>query len=692
MVSPPPGASLRLWSMVDFRKAAMRRNLLSVCLLAMTSVLCLGAPPRARKIHHTQSTASPSNSVRVHSVRVGSLTLHRCLSGRAFCGSIERALAPTGQVAGTINISFELYPHTDGSQSPLEPIVATEGGPGYATTGSAGGHLALFAPLRDRRDMLFVDNRGTGKSQALNCPLLQAEPNPRPSGIYACGKQLGDTAYLYDSGLAADDLAAVLDALNIPIINLYGDSYGTWFSQTFAGRHHARLRSVVLDSAYPVRGQSPWYPEIAPSARFAFDAACKRSPACSGLPGNSMHRIELLLKSLRANPFSGYAHDGTAFLHYTHANATNLAYLMVSNATTSVVYRELDPAARAYLEDGNAAPLLRLLAENQVAGSGSPATPYTEYSQALFVSVSCSDYPQIYDLTLGLPKRKMQRDQAIASEQRQHPNVYAPFTIDEFDGIPLDTSVLDLCLKWPVPVVAPIPPGHPVPPNAQFTKAPVLVLSGDLDSLTPALQGKHAAQLFENGQQIIVPNSFHVTADGDEDNCASVIAHRFVRDLDPGDTSCTEHIAEVHVVPKFFSSAAEVTAATATAGNQGTDADLRVAAAAAYTAGDALAHWWVNSSGDGVGLQGGRFHYTSPSNLTYFTFDKLKWVEDLEVSGKMKWDYVYAGGVTAHFSLTGPTTEPGELTVTWNSRVPLAPAAITGKIGGRKIAATIYAP
>jgi pimeloyl-ACP methyl ester carboxylesterase len=680
--------------MVDFRKGAMRRNLLSVCLLAMTSALCFGAPPpRTRKIPVTQSGASLANSVLANSVRVGSLTLHRCRGGRAYCGSIERALDPTGQVTGSIKISFEFYPHTDGSQSPLEPIVATEGGPGYATTGSTGGYLALFAPLRDRRDMLFVDNRGTGKSEALNCPLLQAEPNPRPSGIYACGKQLGDTAYLYDSGLAADDLAALLDALNIPIINLYGDSYGTWFSQTFAGRHPERLRSVVLDSAYPVRGQSPWYPEIAPTARFAFDAACRRSPACGGLPGNSMDRIERLVKSLRANPFSGYAHDGNGVLRHTHANATTLAYLMVSNATTSVVYRELDPAARAYLENGNAAPLLRLLAENQVASeSGAPATPYSEYSQALFVSVSCSDYPQIYDLTLGLPKRKMQRDQAMAGEQQRHPNVYAPFTIEEFDGIPLDTSVLDLCLRWPAPVVAPIPPGEPVPPNAQFTKAPVLVLSGDLDSLTPALQGKHAAKLFENGQQIIVPNSFHVTADGDEDNCASVITQRFVRDLDPGDTSCTNHIAEIHMVPKFFSTAAEVTAATATAGNEGTDADLRAAAAAAYTAGDALAHWWVNSSGDGVGLQGGHFQYSSPSNLTYFTLDKLKLVDDLEVSGKMKWDYNYPGAVIAHITISGAETEPGDLTITWNSRVPLAQAAITGKIGGRKIAATMYAP
>jgi pimeloyl-ACP methyl ester carboxylesterase len=665
----------------------MRRVLLSICILVVMPAVCLGTPPRmARKIPLNQSSA-----ILADSLHIGSLNLRQCLRGQAYCGSIERALDPTGKVTGNIKISFEFYPHTDGAQSPLEPIVATEGGPGYATSGSADGYLALFGPLRDRRDMLFVDNRGTGKSQAVNCPLLQAEPNPRPSGIHVCGTQLGDTAYLYDSGLAADDLAAVLDALNIAVVNLYGDSYGTWFSQTFAGRHPERLRSVILDSAYPVRGQSPWYPEIAPTVRFAFDQACQRSPTCNSLPGTSMHRIELLLGSLRANPFSGYAHDGNGVLRKTYANATTLAYLMVSNATTSVVYRELDPAARAYLEDGNAKPLLRLLAENQSAGTAS-GTPTTEFSQGLFVSVSCSDYPQIYDLNRGLPKRKLQRDQAIADEQHQHPNVYAPFTIEEFDGIQLDTSVLDLCLKWPAPVVAPIPPGQPVPPGAQFTKAPVLVLSGDLDSLTPALQGKHAAKLFESGQQIIFPNSFHVTAAGDEDDCASVIAVRFVRDLDPGDTSCTGHIAEVHLVPKFVATAAEVAPAIAAAGNEGTDADLRVSAAAAYTAGDTLANWWVNFTGDGVGLRSGRYQYTSPSNLTYFNLNKLEWVEDLEVSGRMKWDYNYPGGVIAHLTISGSATEPGDLTITWNSRVPLAQANITGKIGGRKIAATMYAP
>jgi hypothetical protein len=48
--------------------------------------------------------------------------------------------------------------------------------------------------------------------------------------------------------------------------------------------------------------------------------------------------------------------------------------------------------------------------------------------------------------------------------------------------------------------------------------------------------------------------------------------------------------------------------------------------------------------------------------------------------------------VIAHLTIGGSATEPGELTITWNSRMPLAQAAITGKIGGRKVTATMYAP
>jgi len=659
-----------------------------VCVLL--SSVCFAAPPSLHK--HRGIDPLPQSAQ--DSIVVGELLLHHCPDAPAYCGSVERALDPTGTVGGTIEVHFEFYPHTDHSQQALEPIVAAEGGPGFATTGSRAQYLGLFAPLFDRRDLLLVDERGTGKSQAVNCPLLQREPNPQFPGIKTCSAQLGDTRYLYGSGLAADDMAAILEALAIPVINLYGDSYGTYFAQTFAGRHPERLRSVILDSAYPVRGLSPWYPEIAITARFAFDAACRRSSSCSALPGKSLDRIQRLLDSLRVNPVIGWAHDGNGNLRRTRADATSLAYLMVSNLTQSVVYRELDPAARAYLEQGDSAPLLRLLAENQVAAaSGGAGNPYNSYSQAMFVGVSCQDYPQIYDMNLAQPARHLQRDQALAEEQKRHPNVYAPFTVAEFDHVTLDTSVLDLCLDWEAPAVAPpYPPGQPVPPHAQFTKAPVLVLSGDLDSLTPALQGREAARLFQNGRQVIVQNSFHVTAAGDQDNCASEIAVRFVRDLDRGDTTCTSHIAEVHLVPRFATKAQELEPAIAMKGNQGTDADLRVVAATAYSLGDALARWWVNVSGDGVGFRGGTFHYSGATNLTFFQLDRVKFVDDAEVSGKMQWDFNYPGGVIGHVHVDGGVNESGELSFAWNSHVPRAQAVVTGRIGGRRIAATMYAP
>ena len=666
-------------------------------LLGLTCILsagvCFAAPPTLQKRPIAQQTIATAQTLQ-HSIQVGSLTLTRCPDAAAYCGSVPRTLDPTGIVRGTIDIHFEYYPHSDTLQDPLEPIMAAEGGPGYATTGSRNQYLGLFAPLLDRRDLLLIDERGTGKSQAVDCPLLQSESTLGVAGIAACSAQLGNARYLYGSGLAADDVAAILDALAIPVVNLYGDSYGTFFAQTIAGRHPERLRSVVLDSAYPVRGLSPWYPEIAITARYAFNATCRRSAACNSLSGESMDRIGQLVESLRAHPFTGPAHDGNGVLRNVEANATNLDYLMVSNATQSVVYRELDAAARAYLEQGNATPLLRLIAENQLTDvSGGTGSDPTAFSSAMFQAVSCQDYPQIYDMNAPLSLRLQQRKQALIDEQAQHPLVYEPFTIAEFDKVPLDTSVLDLCLHWEAPAITPLyPPGVPVPATAAFTKAPVLVMSGDLDSLTPALQGREAMRLFDNGRQVVVVNSFHVTAGGDQDNCASVIVQRFVATLDPGDTSCSKRIAEVHLVPKFVRTAQEVDPATAGPGNRGTDADLRVAAAAAFTVGDVLARWWVNFTGDGVGLSGGTYSYAALGNTTYFTLDSARWVEDLQVSGKMTWGYAYPGAVVAHVHVAGAATEAGDLIFKWLSHVPHAQVAITGKIGERRIVATMYAP
>jgi pimeloyl-ACP methyl ester carboxylesterase len=662
------------------------------CVLLILAALCATAAKAGEvRSRHTRLGEAAQIPADAPPIQVGTLQLRTCLTAPAYCGSLDRPLDPAGEVQGTISIGFEYYPRTDQSKPALGTIVATEGGPGYATTGSRAGYIGLFHTLMDRRNLLLVDNRGTGTSQDMNCQPLQNYPYASLPLIAECGAYLGATSDLYGTGLAADDMAAVLDALAIAKIDLYGDSYGTFFSQAFAGRHPERLRSLVLDSAWPVVGQNPWYPEAAPAMRHSFEAACERSLVCQNLPGTASQRFQILLDALRQHPFWGKAHDGNGTLVGTHADPAALAFVGYSNGTGPIVYRETDAAARAFLEQGDDAPLLRLLAENlAISGANAGSPQPQEYSEGLFIAVSCTDYNQLYDMTAATSMRWLQRNAAFAAEEANYPNVYAPFTLEEFNVIPLDYSVFDACLNWPIP--SPLhPPGQPAGPNPNFTTAPVLVLSGEMDTTTPAQQGVEATALFPNATHVLVFNSTHVTAVGDANHCASVLVQRFVATLSPGDTSCAVHIPEIRTVPRFAQTAAAVDPAIAGAGNQGSNFDLQVAAAAVQSAGDAVARWWMNITGTGVGLRGGTFQYSSATNVTNFQLTGYRWTNDVAVSGTMQWNYTN-GIVNAQLAVAGPGSESGVLYISWPGTQAHAQATITGVIGGRKIAATMYAP
>jgi pimeloyl-ACP methyl ester carboxylesterase len=638
------------------------------------------APPAARKPVAKAFAIAPRAAP---TLNVGALTLTRC--GAGYCGSLERDLDPAGAVPGTIAIAFEYYPPFDPSLPRAGALVATEGGPGYPTTGSRNSYLGLLRPLMQDRSLLLVDNRGTGGSAAIHCPALQRDALYRNATIAACGAQLADRSDLYGSGLAADDLAAVIDALRLGPVDLYGDSYGTFFGQAFAARHPSLVRSLVLDGAYAVIGADPWYPEAPAQAQTAFNQACARSPACQGQPGVSMDRIGTLLAALRARPVSGTAPDGDGTLQPVTADAQGLAYAMLSNASGPVVYRDLDAAARAW-QDGDEAPFMRLIAENQTSAYGANGAPRAvDFSAGLFAAVSCADYPQIYDMREPLPARFVGGRRAIADKRRGDPGVFAPFTIDEYLAMPQDYSVVNLCLTWPVPSLA-HPPAQPVPPDTPFPALPVLVLSGDLDSLTPPAQGAQAAALFPNARQVIVANSYHVTALGDEDDCASAMVRRFVQTLSPGDTSCASRIPEVRLVPRFATQTSQLAPAQATAGNQGSAEDLQTVAAALLTAGDAIARWWINTDGSGVGLRGGGFTYGFANGSSVYRLDRLKWTNDLEVSGSIVQDWSN-NRIDATLVVPG-----GTLHAHWLDRAPLSMATVTGTLGGRNIAGTVYAP
>jgi pimeloyl-ACP methyl ester carboxylesterase len=628
------------------------------------------------------------------SLEVGSLTLTLCRPG-LYCGRLDRPLDPTGVLPDRIGIFFEFAPPGDASMPSQGTLVAAEGGPGYPTTGSAETYLTLFDRLRDHRAVVLMDNRGTGRSGAIDCTRLQTAAGLTVADVTACGQQLGERAPLYSTGYAADDLAAILDALGAGPIDLYGDSYGTWFAQTFAIRHGGQLRSIVLDGAYPVpqvQGESPWWPFYAPAMRRKFDLVCARAESCRRIPGSSIDHIRPALELLRAHPFEATALDADGRPHRFRADAARLALVAFAATPTRATARETDPAARAFAA-GDRAPLLRLMAEALATSDSRDETrDPVQYSQGLFMAINCRDADQIFDMTLPPADRARQRDRVIAAEAQAVPDLYAPFTLAEFRGLPLDYEFLDPCVGWPVPPTR-FKPHDLFPDGAVYPDVPALVVSGELDDITTAEQGAIAAGLFRRGRHVIVANSFHVNAlSAEQGSCVPDLVRRFIATLDPGDIACAAAVPPLRPPAAFPRHVAELAPAAARPGTTADERRLRLAAAALWTAADVVARLESRQGkGRGPGLRGGGFTTAPTGPATRMTLDGVRWTEDLAVSGTV--DVPPGPGmVQAILTLAGPDHATGRLNLAWPVGTAESVARIDGTIDGVEIGATAGAP
>lgn len=625
-------------------------------------------------------------------LRVGDVELRRCPKIPAYCGSLDRPLDPEGVFPGRISIHFEYYP-------PLGPgpasgtLVATEGGPGYSTTESRDDYLTLFQPLRHSRAVLLMDNRGTGQSGAIDCHALQTADRLTVELIAECGRSLGERAPLYSTAYAADDLAAILDALEIGRIDMYGDSYGTYLEQVFAVRHPARLRSIVLDGSYPLNGPDyAWYPQYAPAMRDKFNIACRRFAPCAKLPGDSIAHILPALQELRSNPFPARAADGAGRPREFIANASQLAIVMFGAAPALATVREGDAAARAFVA-GDRAPLLRLMAETDSAvDSRDPTADATKWSAGLGAVVLCHDPPQIFDMRLEPALRAADRDRVIAERKRTLPGTYAPFSIDEYRGMQLDYSFIDLCVAWPV-APSSHPASHVVDADAQYPDIPALIISGEFDNMTTGKDGAAVAAAFRHGLQIRIANSFHVNAlPRARSTCAARITRRFIESLQPGDTSCAGKVPPLRLVPRFAVHAAELEPAVAAPGNRATAAQLHWLSAAVQTVGDVLTRVDGNGAGPGVGLRGGSFRVVKDGSMRQLALTEVRWSEDLSVSGSIVPPTGRVGTVRAVLQVKAADGSAGDLNIEWPEGVADSRAVIRGSLGGAAVSARMPAP
>jgi pimeloyl-ACP methyl ester carboxylesterase len=597
------------------------------------------------------------------------------------CGSIAVPLLRGAPDDGgrKLRVQFRVYPRRDMSRPALEPIVAAEGGPGYGSIDSAGSYLFMLGPLRQRRDMIVMDNRGTGRSGAINCPRLQAGKGVYSREVGRCARRLGRAASAYGTGAAADDLAAILDRLRIRRpVNVYGDSYGTYFAQTFAVRHSQRVRSVILDAAFGVEGFDPWIREQAEQLRFAWPEVCRRTVGCTE---DALATLGRWAVEFDRRPLVGIGRDADGGRHRIRLDGAALVQIASDASFYYTIYRDLLAALRAY-ERGDRVPLLRIAAEDLPFTGGGPIK---SYSEGAYAAVACHDYPTLWDPSAPIATR---RQQYRAARAALAPDTYAPFANDTFLGSLYINQYVTGCIEWP----APRPPDPPVPPGASYPTVPVLVLDGDLDVVTPLGDSAQAAALFPNSTFVIVRNVGHVTALADYPGCAAGIVRRFIRTLSPGDTSCAERVPEIHVVPEFPRRTAGAPEAESAGGDRSTPAARRAAWVGGITVGDALARWWLMSGSEGRGLRGGS--YTASGDYLAYTPVRLrmrgvKLVGDLATSGVVTWDR-RRSRVSARLRLSGAVR--GSVAIRWRLDQVRAVATVSGTLGGRQVRLHMPAP
>jgi pimeloyl-ACP methyl ester carboxylesterase len=383
---------------------------------------------------------------------------------------------------GTTEVAFAVRARGDRGQPSLGTVMAMDGGPGYASTAApyARSLVAALGPLLRRRDLVLFDERGTGRSDVVDCPALQKGLIQASIAIGECANRLGSRFAGYTSAEAAADLDQVRQALGLGRVFLYGDSYGTLLGQAYAVRYPGSLRGLILDSAYPA--DDPFYRTLLPAGLDGLRIACRLSPSCVGSPIGRFSRV-------------------VGSFHAQRRPTENLiAFLLEAGTLAPRSYLSLDEADRRFLA-GRPRRLERLISPGP-AGHGK----LSEFSAGLEIAVTCNDYPLLWDPSAGIDERIRQ----LSDSARRLPRGYfAPFGRREY--LLSSAAHLTSCLTWPAP-----PPGGlepPVPPGWRASSAfPTLILAGQVDDVTSPAEARQVRLRFPRSRLYVVPDRGHVSS------------------------------------------------------------------------------------------------------------------------------------------------------------------------------------
>ena len=639
------------------------------------------AGPQLPQLHRRAEPARLPASATPNAIQVACSPDAEALG--AACGYVPVPLDRNHPKQGTINIYFELYPHS-GSGPAESAILFNHGGPGLTTTGVRNTALYLVSQNLDVHDLLLIDDRGRGLSGAIDCPELQHALTPWDPATADCAAQLGKAASRYGTGDIAEDTEAVRAALGYDKVDYFGISYGGADVAAYATRFGEHLRSIVLDAPVGTPGLD--------ESRFVFERCrtqaeprrvrldCLRSPSCSSDHPLPDAELDALIWTVRLWPFEGDAYDANGNLVHVRIDEDQLLTNLIDNPTGNFASTGELLAAAAALWTGDRQPLLRLGAEGYYSRVEAEFGDPTFFSMGAGQATACVDFKQPWTWSAPVSERKTQYAAAVSALP---PGYFAPFSKDVATGMLFSFFGRD-CLYWEKPT-----PSSPVTlPHPKYPFVPTLVLGGDLDSRVPLELVSKVAGLFPDSTLVPVMEAGHVTVLWSQ--CAAKLASDFIATLQVGDTSCTRTPETVFpAVGRFplLAKNARVAAIDPGGHNQVGQAERKVVTVAVATATDALQRSIIGF-GDGVGLRGGTFH-TDYSGQWTTALTNCAFAKDVTVNGTVSWEY--AGSFAADLSVSGPGTAGGTLHVegTWQAPGPVGNSKVTGTLGGKQVAVLV---
>lgn len=430
----------------------------------------------------------------------------------------------TAALPGTISLSVALK--LAGASPSRSAVLALAGGPGQAALPLSKFIAEAIAPALATRDLIVFDQRGTGRSDPLNCPAfgaLEAEgarAGALPSLVDECALEIGASRGAYTTAESVEDIEAIRRYFGYEKLVLYGTSYGTKLALEYAERYPAHVEALVLDSVVPPNGPEPFetarFQAIAP----VLGELCSDG-ACAGITANPVADLARLAAQLRRHELKGYAYDGAGHRHPVSMNELALFATLIAGDLNPAL-RALLPAAVRSALDGDAAPLLRLnlLAQGYVPSlpngpldREAEQTAKEEEDNALFTATSCEDTP--------FPWQR-----AATPATRESEALTALRAIPAADFYPFDAntalhagSVLE-CEGWPNAAPPPAATG-PLP------DVPTLILSGEQDMRTPTAYAQAVAAEIPDAQLLLVPYTGHSVLGSDLSDCASLAVSAF---------------------------------------------------------------------------------------------------------------------------------------------------------------------